>query len=100
MTPEEINQEVVPVKMTLAQRREMFAKDYLDLTDLTMLLGICYTRASEIVREIKFNTRDRLHTRGRIHVQDYLDYYHLDPKSYYRGISEENENGKEPESDR
>lgn len=100
MTPEEINQEVVPVKMTLAQRREMFAKDYLDLTDLTMLLGICYTRASEIVREIKFNTRDRLRTRGRVHVQDYLDYYHLDPKSYYRGISEENENGKEPESDR
>lgn len=100
MTPEEINQDLVPVKMTLAQRREMFAKDYLDLTDLTMLLGICYTRASEIVREIKFNTRDRLHTRGRVHVQDYLDYYHLDPKSYYRGISEENENGKEPESDR
>lgn len=100
MTPEETNQEVVPVKMTLAQRREMFAKDYLDLTDLTMLLGICYTRASEIVREIKFNTRDRLRTRGRVHVQDYLDYYHLDPKSYYRGISEENENGKEPESDR
>lgn len=100
MTPEETNQEVVPVKMTLAQRREMFAKDYLNLTDLTMLLGICYTRASEIVREIKFNTRDRLRTRGRVHVQDYLDYYHLDPKSYYRGISEENENGKEPESDR
>lgn len=100
MTPEETNQEVVPVKMTLAQRREMFAKDYLDLTDLTMLLGICYTRASEIVREIKFNTRDRLHTRGRVHVQDYLDYYHLDPTSYYRGNPEESENGKEPESDR
>lgn len=100
MTTDETNQEVVPVKMTLAQRREMFAKDYLDLTDLTMLLGICYTRASEIVREIKFNTRDRLHTRGRVHVQDYLDYYHLDPNSYYRGNPEESENGKEPESDR
>lgn len=100
MTPEETNQEVVPVKMTLAQRREMFAKDYLDLTDLTMLLGICYTRASEIVREIKFNTRDRLRTRGRVHVQDYLDYYHLDPKNYYRGNPEDEENGKEPESDR
>lgn len=100
MTPEETNHEVIPVKMTLAQRREMFAKDYLDLTDLTMLLGICYTRASEIVREIKFNTRDRLHTRGRVHVQDYLDYYHLDPNSYYRGNLEESENGKEPESDR
>lgn len=92
MTTEETNQEVVPVKMTLAQRREMFAKDYLDLTDLTMLLGICYTRASEIVREIKFNTRDRLHTRGRVHVQDYLDYYGLDPKNYYRFSAEDTEN--------
>ncbi len=99
MTPEETNQEVVPVKMTLAQRREMFAKDYLDLTDLSMLLGTCYSRASEIVREIKFNTRDRLHTRGKIHVQDYFDYYGLDPKNYYRGNPEEEvENGAEKEN--
>ena len=100
MKTDETIQEPMPVRMTLAQRREMFAKDYLDLTDLSMMLGTCYTRASEIVTEIKFNTRDRLHTRGRVHVQDYFDYYHLDPKNYYRGNPEDEENGKEPESDR
>ena len=99
MTTDETIQEPIPVKMTLAQRREMFAKDYLDSTDLSMLLGTCYSRASEIVREIKFNTRDRLHTRGRIHVQDYFDYYGLDPKNYYRGNPEEEvENGAEKEN--
>ena len=92
MTPDETIQEPIPAKMTLAQRREMFAKDYLDLTDLSMLLGTCYSRASEIVREIKFNTRDRLHTRGRIHVQDYFDYYGLDPKNYYRFSADDTEN--------
>lgn len=95
MTTDETIQEPIPVRMTLAQRREMFAKDYLDLTDLSMLLGTCYSRASEIVQEIKFNTRDRLHTRGRIHVQDYFDYYHLDPKNYYRGNLEDEEDDKE-----
>lgn len=85
------NQEAAPARMTLAQRREMFAKDYLDLRDLQMLLGVCYSRASEIVREIKFTTRDRLHTRGRVHVQDYFDHYHLDPRNYYRGDLEDAE---------
>lgn len=94
MTTDETIQEPIPVRMTLAQRREMFAKDYLDLTDLSMLLGTCYSRASEIVQEIKFNTRDRLHTRGRIHVQDYFDYYHLDPKNYYRGNLEDEEDNE------
>ena len=94
MTTDETIREPIPVRMTLAQRREMFAKDYLDLTDLSMLLGTCYSRASEIVQEIKFNTRDRLHTRGRIHVQDYFDYYHLDPKNYYRGNLEDEEDNE------
>lgn len=80
--------------MTIEERREMFAKDYLDLTDLSLLLGVHYTRASEIVREIKMNTRDRLHTRGRVHVQDYLDYFHLDPKNYYRTEKEDGNNDK------
>lgn len=75
--------------MTMEQRREMFAKDYLDITDLSKLLGVHSTRAYAIVREIKRNTRDRLHTRGRVHVQDYFDYYGLNPSDYYRCKEEE-----------
>ena len=88
--------------MTLEQRKEMFAKDYLDLTDLSHLLGIHYTRASEIVREIKMNTRDRLHTRGRVHVQDYFDYYGLNPQDYYRNNADKEKvaEGNQNESER
>lgn len=67
--------------MTLEQRNEMFAKDYLSIADVQVLLNLKYGAAAELMREIKRKS-DRLHIQGKIHVQDYIDYFNLDIGRY------------------
>lgn len=67
--------------MTYEQRNTMFAKDTLSIADIQMLLGMSYNAAAAVIREIKRKT-DRLHIQGKIHVQDYIDYYGLDAARY------------------
>ena len=82
--------------MTMAERQKMFAKDYLDRFDLGKLIGVSPCEASVFIQEIKRCTRDRLHRRGKIHVQDYFDYYGVDPRYYYNLLPEkEEEHGTE-----
>ncbi len=77
--------------MTMAERQKMFAKDYLDRFDLGKLIGVSPCEASVFIQEIKRCTRDRLHRRGKIHVQDYFDYYGVDPRYYYNLLPEKEE---------
>lgn len=74
--------------MTQEERKEMFAKDYLNTGDIEKLLGVKAHKAMNIMKTIRFHS-DRLGINGKVHVQDYLDYFHLDPKQYYR--TEENQ---------
>lgn len=67
--------------MTFDQRNEIFAKDYLSIADVQILLGINYNAAAKIIREIRDQT-DRLHMQGKIHVQDYIDYFNLNIDRY------------------
>ena len=67
--------------MTYTERVEMFAKDILTIEDIQSLLGLSYNAAAMLIREIK-NKTDRLHIQGKIHVQDYIDYYNLDISRY------------------
>lgn len=67
--------------MTYEQRGEIFAKDYLSIEDVMCLLGLSYNDAAKIIRNIR-RTHDRLHKQGKIHVQDYIDYYKLDVARY------------------
>lgn len=67
--------------MTNEQRAEMFAKDYLTIADVMVLLDLSYGDAAETIRNIRRKT-DRLHRQGKIHVQDYIDYYGLDAARY------------------
>ena len=66
--------------MTMAEREEMFAKEYLDVDDIAKLYGLCKNRASILLREIKFKITNiqgkqlRVALRGKIHTQDYLDW--------------------------
>lgn len=71
--------------MTYEQRNEMFAKDYLNIQDIMKLLDLSYGPAAMVIREIKRKT-DRLHQQGKIHVQDYIDYYGLDVARYQQHI--------------
>lgn len=77
--------------MTYAEREEMFAKDYLSIKDVQKLQGTTPQVAARIIRQIKdeltmsqkYNQQGvRINVRGKLHVQDYIDYYHLPPERY------------------
>lgn len=63
--------------MTYSERELIFSKDYITTQELADLLGIAYTKASTLLQTIKRKTGDRLGIKGKLHVQDYLDFYHL-----------------------
>ena len=62
--------------MTAEQRSNIFAKECLTISDLMSLLALSYDAAARLMRDIKRKS-DRLHIRGRLHVQDYLEYFDL-----------------------
>ena len=74
--------------MTYARRDEIFSKDYLTIKDIQDLLGVGYQEAAKKIRDIKRKC-DRLGIQGKIHVQDYLDYYNLPSDRYVRALTEE-----------
>ncbi len=67
--------------LTLEERVAIFSKEYLSINDIMRLFDINYNTASQMIREIK-RKHDRLHTQGRVHIQDYIDYYSLDVARY------------------
>ena len=66
--------------MTAVEKEDMFSKEYLNINDVAKLYGLCYNRASMLLRQIKFQIEQtqgkklRVNLRGKIHVQDYLDW--------------------------
>lgn len=74
--------------MTLEERNEMFAKDYLSIKDIQMLLKLDYDSAAALIRQIRRKC-DRLNIQGKIHVQDYIDYFKLDISRYCAGVKGE-----------
>lgn len=66
--------------MTTVEKSDMFAKEYLDIEDIAKLYGLCYNRASMLLRDIKRKITMiqgkelRVTLRGKIHTQDYLDW--------------------------
>ena len=72
--------------MTYAKREEIFSKEYLTIADLQELLGLEYQGAAKIMRTIKrelnmnpkYNGQGiRLDLQGKLHTQDYLDYFNI-----------------------
>lgn len=74
--------------MTMKEREEMFAKDFLVAEDLMKLCGCCRSDASQLIQEIKRKSADRFHKQGRIHVQDYIEALQLDTSRYYGAVGE------------
>ncbi len=73
--------------MTYEEREEIFSKEYISIKDIEALFGMSYDDASKKIREIKrgieFSGKKlRLNVQGKLHVQDYLDYYGLGPERY------------------
>lgn len=74
--------------MTLEERNEMFAKDYLTINDVQALLNMDYGSSAALIRQIRRKC-DRLNIQGKIHVQDYIDYFKLDISRYCAGVKGE-----------
>ncbi len=69
--------------MTPQERDEILSKDYLVAEDLMQLLGVDLSKAYTIIRDIRRQT-DRLGIQGKVHIQDYIDYFKLDITRYRR----------------
>ena len=68
--------------MTYAEREAIFSKDYLTIKDVAALVGTTYQVAARLMRQSKFKT-DRLKVRGKLHVEDYFEYYHITDRQRY-----------------
>lgn len=64
--------------MTYARREEIFAKEALTIRDISDLFEVCVSEASKKIKEMKRQAGDRLQMKGRIHIQDYLNWLHLE----------------------
>lgn len=72
--------------MTYARREEIFSKEYLTIEDIQEILGLEYQGAAKMIRTIKrelemnpkYNGQGvRLDIQGKLHTQDYLDYFQI-----------------------
>ncbi len=81
--------------MNYSRREEIFSKDYLSIADMQDLLGMGYDEAAKTIRDIKrsltidpeFNGQGvRLNIQGKLHVQDYLDFYKISNTERYKQV--------------
>lgn len=68
--------------MDFKRRDEIISKDVMTIDEICELMCCTKSQASTIINEIKNNlakkgVEPRLNTRGKIHTQDYLDFYRL-----------------------
>ena len=60
--------------MSYKRREEILSKESIHYTELAELFGIAESTACSKMEEIKRVVGDRLNIKGRLHVQDYLDW--------------------------
>ena len=72
--------------MTFERRNEIFSKEALSIDDVKELLGVSYDTAQKLIQTIRRHS-DRLNIHGKVHIQDYIGYFHLPPERYYRPIT-------------
>lgn len=68
--------------MSYPEREQIFSKEYLTIKDLQQLLGLSYQIAAKLMRQIKFKF-DRLGIQGKLHTEDYFEYYKITDKQRY-----------------
>mgnify|MGYP007037141780 CR=1 FL=1 len=69
--------------MTYARREEIFSKDFITTKELKELLRIKnISSASRKVMEIKRVVGDRLGIKGRIHTEDYFEFFNIKTDRY------------------
>lgn len=71
--------------MTKAEREAIMSKDVMTGADIQKLQGCNASQASRIITDIKYviekrGDKPRINQRGKLHTQDYLDFYRLERK--------------------
>lgn len=73
--------------MTYEEREKIFSKEVLSIKDIMQLFDICQSEASVLLstmrRWAEANNSLRVNIKGKIHIQDYLDYFKLSPVGRY-----------------
>ena len=78
--------------MDYKRREEIFSKEALNIADVCDIFDISKSEASKKISEIKRCVGDRLKIQGKVHIQDYFDYYQIqDKERYKKPINAENE---------
>ena len=73
--------------MTYARREEIFSKDYILTSELQELLGFTnLSDASSKMSEIRRTVGDRLKIKGRIHTEDYFEFFGIKTDRYVKPI--------------
>ncbi len=78
--------------MNYLKREEIFSKDYLSIQDIQDLLGLGYDDAAKMIREIKrsfalHGKSVRLNIQGKLHTQEYFDYFGITNYERYIPVS-------------
>ena len=68
--------------MTYTEREEIMSKDVMTGADIQKLQGCNASQASRIITDIKYviekrGGKPRIDQRGKLHTQDYCDYYNI-----------------------
>lgn len=72
------------VNMSYQTREQIFSKDYITTQELETLLGFKHlSDASKMMTQIKRTVGDRLGIKGRIHTEDYFEYFNITDKQRY-----------------
>lgn len=73
--------------MTYARREEILSKDVITTDELQELLALSnLPQASSKMSEIKRKVGDRLGVKGKIHIEDYLEYFNIKTDRYVKAV--------------
>ena len=78
--------------MDYKRREEIFSKDHITTHEIQELLGFkTLCEASSMMTKIRLKVGDRLGIRGRIHTEDYFEYFGITPTDRYNKPTEDTE---------
>ena len=78
--------------MNFARREEIISKEVIRTSEIAELMDCDESTASNLITKIKEWFKEhgegpRVTTKGKIHIQDYLDYYNISRRDFYGQIT-------------
>lgn len=79
--------------MTYLEREQIFSKEVLTIKDMSLLLDVNYNDSAKLIRDIKTSLKlkggVRLDIQGKLHTQDYLDYFNISNLERYKKLKDD-----------